>query len=204
MAADSKLILPGDFQAGKTYLIKGDTLLEWRKALLADRIVPGPDQTETQTPQGRAISGGKGGGTATSPIPLRTGAFYGLYQIDGHTFFQCGNCTSGSGSQTFADQKVIDASNGPTFGAGTLMVIRATVKGYAPDGVLLGGLTQTSASLAHVTSIPDDTLPTVNALSGRQVHIEVGRWNASGFTSSSSGHIRISFCPGGGYTITRD
>ena len=59
--ADSKLVLPGDFDAGKTYLLKGETLLAWRKALLADRAIPGPGLTETGTPGGRLISAKPGG-----------------------------------------------------------------------------------------------------------------------------------------------
>lgn len=54
--ADSILRLPGDFQPGKLHLIKGDTLLAWRKALLADRALPGPGLLENQTPQGRIFT----------------------------------------------------------------------------------------------------------------------------------------------------
>jgi hypothetical protein len=200
MAADSKLDLPGDFQAGKTYLIKGDTLLAWRKALLADRVVPGPDQTETQTPQGRTISGGKGGAVAV--VAQQYGAFWGLYKADGHTFLQGGTCAAGEGSETFADEKVIDANNGPTHPAGTLMVLRAYVRGYAPDGVLLGGLTLTSAQITAAGSMPSDSLPTATSPSGKTFHHELGRWTADGFSPSQSGNRRLSFCPGGGYGVS--
>lgn len=54
--ADSKLTLPGDFQAGKAYLLKGDTLLAWRKALLKDRVIPGPGLLESATPAGRLLT----------------------------------------------------------------------------------------------------------------------------------------------------
>ncbi len=49
----AKLDLPGDFQPGKTYLLKGETLVAWRKALVADRVVAGPRIRETGTPGGR-------------------------------------------------------------------------------------------------------------------------------------------------------
>lgn len=198
MAADSKLLLPGDFQAGKTYLIKGDTLLAWRNALLADRVVPGPDQQETQTPQGRTISGGGKGGTV---VAIQYGAFWGLYKQAGHTFLQGGTCTAGEGSETIDDIKVIDATNGPTNGAGTLLVLQATVKGYAPDGMLLGGLELTAATTSTHTSIPDNTLPKVGSLSGKRCYMELGRWTATGFLPSSSGSKYISFCPGQGYSV---
>lgn len=54
--ADSQLILPGDFQAGKTYFLRGETLLAWRKALIADRALPGEGLKETATPIGRQLS----------------------------------------------------------------------------------------------------------------------------------------------------
>lgn len=63
--AHSKLTLPGDFEPDKNYLLKGSTLLAWRKALLADRAIPGPGLEESATPQGRilSLSGGEGGST---------------------------------------------------------------------------------------------------------------------------------------------
>lgn len=200
MATDSKLTLPGDFQAAKTYLIKGETLLAWQKALVADRVVPGPGQTETQTPQGRTISGGKGGTTA--PVAVQYGAFWGLYKnADGHTFLQGGTCAAGEGSETFADLKVIDATDGPTYSPGTLMVLRATVRGYAPDGILLGGLTLTGSGISANASLPNDSLPTATSVSGKTFHHELGRWTDNGFSPSQPGNRRLSFCPGGGYSV---
>jgi hypothetical protein len=51
--ADNKLDLPGDFQAGKRYLIKGETMLDWKKQIEADRALPGAGLKETDTGLGR-------------------------------------------------------------------------------------------------------------------------------------------------------
>jgi hypothetical protein len=53
---NSKLILPGIFEAGKRYWLKGETLKAWQDALIADRVVAGPNLDEFATPQGRIFS----------------------------------------------------------------------------------------------------------------------------------------------------
>lgn len=68
--ADSKLKLTGDFQAGKNYLLKGETLLAWQKALLADRAIPGPGLTESQGPDGRTFTAIAGIGGNNGPCPF--------------------------------------------------------------------------------------------------------------------------------------
>jgi hypothetical protein len=68
------LKLPGEFQAGKTYLLKGETLLAWRRALLADRILPGPGLQETTTPQGRILRTNATAATPPHPFQITTEA----------------------------------------------------------------------------------------------------------------------------------
>lgn len=53
--ADDGLNLPGDFQPGKNHLIKGDTMLAWKKELEGDRVIPGPGIKETDTGKGRSF-----------------------------------------------------------------------------------------------------------------------------------------------------
>lgn len=60
--ADSELKLPGDFEAGKKYLVSGETLIAWRDALIADRVLAGEGMQESGTPQGRIFKGGASGG----------------------------------------------------------------------------------------------------------------------------------------------
>jgi hypothetical protein len=49
--------LPGNFEPDKRYLLKGETLIAWRKALLADRVLPGNGLVETGGgPNGRILS----------------------------------------------------------------------------------------------------------------------------------------------------
>lgn len=60
--AASQLKLPGDFEAGKTYWLKGETINAWRRALLADRAIAGPNLSEFQTPMGRILHANLPGG----------------------------------------------------------------------------------------------------------------------------------------------
>jgi hypothetical protein len=53
--ADSELKLPGPFDEGKSYTLKGSTLNDMRRALLADRVVAGAGLLESGTPQGRIL-----------------------------------------------------------------------------------------------------------------------------------------------------
>jgi hypothetical protein len=96
--AGSFLKLDGDFDASKNYILKGSTLISWREALIADRVVPGPNLTESQTPQGRIFSAQAGSGDdgghpfkvsiADNVVTVQMGAlfvssaFYGL-TVDG-------------------------------------------------------------------------------------------------------------------------
>jgi len=59
--ASSTLKLPGPYAEGTSYVLSGKTLNEIFTALQADRVIPGPGQTESQTPQGRIILGGSVG-----------------------------------------------------------------------------------------------------------------------------------------------
>ncbi|MEI6606025.1 MAG: hypothetical protein WCP35_11990 [Verrucomicrobiota bacterium] len=46
----STLVLPGDFEEGKNYLLAGATLRAWRDALVNDRALPGAGLQETSLP----------------------------------------------------------------------------------------------------------------------------------------------------------
>lgn len=48
--ASSTLVLPGDFEAAKNYLLAGSTLMAWRDALVNDRALPGAGLQETSLP----------------------------------------------------------------------------------------------------------------------------------------------------------
>ena len=56
MDAFSPLVLPGEFQPDLSYLVKGSTLIAWRKALQADRAVAGPGLREETTAKGRIFT----------------------------------------------------------------------------------------------------------------------------------------------------
>ena len=48
--------LPGTFEAGKTYIVKGATAVAWQKALKADRVIAGSGIRESETTGGRIFS----------------------------------------------------------------------------------------------------------------------------------------------------
>ena len=80
MDAISPLTLPGNFEAAATYLIKGATLIAWRKALQADRAVVGSGLKESGGPQGRIFSLDPAGDTGLN-FYLKTTAF-GWYTVE--------------------------------------------------------------------------------------------------------------------------
>ena len=196
--ADSKLDLPGKWDAAKRYLIKGSTLIAWAKNLQADRALPGPGLTENQTPEGRILSVASVSGTA---VP--TGAFFGMaLDGDGNTLLQGGMVTAGSGSHAFLDIAVLEP--GPSVGdlAGNFLWLEITGNGVVADGVLLPGFNLTTAATGIGTAVPDNTLPTAAGASGKTCHVLLGQWSETTFHPSGVGNIQISFCPGS-YTVTR-
>lgn len=54
--ANPNFKLPGDFEAGKRYWLKGETLRAWQKMLRADRIIAGTQLKEFATNEGRILS----------------------------------------------------------------------------------------------------------------------------------------------------
>jgi len=142
----------------------------------------------------------------TAGAVLTGGAFFTKYVDDatGDTYLQGGNVKSGSGNFTIADKKVLDFTTGMGTLGGHVLVLEVDVDGYAPDGVLLAGLTATAADWVSPdgTTSANDTLPTAASPSGKKVFIEIGRWADDDFFPANAGNIRISFCPGS-YNITR-
>ncbi len=200
MGADSKLVLPGDFQAGKTYLIKGDTLLAWRKALLADRVVPGPGQTENQTPQGRTISGGGNGGVV-GPAQPALAAFWRVYSKDTKWMLQGGQVSGGSGNQSVADMDLGTVGSEPA--DGKMFWVEVTGNGDLREGILYGGFTVTAASSGSGTTLPTGSIPTSTLATGRKFYLLLGTWSGGVFQPSTSGHLMLGYCPGGGYSVSR-
>lgn len=200
MATDSKLTLPGDFQAGKTYLIKGETLLAWQKALVADRVVPGPGQTETQTPQGRTISGGKGAGEAGPALPALA-AFWRVYTSGTKWMLQGGQVSGGAGNESVSDIDLGTVGSEPA--DGRMFWVQVTGNGDLRGGILYGGFTVTSAVAGSGTSLPTGSVPTVTTAAARKFYLMLGTWSGGAFQPSTSGHLMLGYCPGGGYSVSR-
>ena len=82
--ADSKLKLPGDFQAGKVYVLEGKTLIAWREALISDRALPGTGLREHAIP-------GHGRFLEVVPVPSPTLCpFHGYLYDRGVMRIDCG------------------------------------------------------------------------------------------------------------------
>lgn len=188
----SILKLPGDFQAGKTYWIKGETALAWRKAFIADRALPGTGLAETQTPQGRILSLeniGIAGGAAAGG-----GAFCNIYELEGQWMLTGGTVTGGEGNETIPDIDLGEIGAEPDDGTHFWLVCTGTAP--TEDDVLLPGIDLTSASVASGASFPGtNTLPTVAAPSGT-LHISLGSWSGGAFIPSGCGNIQLTHCPG--------
>jgi hypothetical protein len=83
MAADSELKLPGNFQPGKAGLQRHDLMDAWRKALVADRAIPGPGISESQTAQGRIMRLDDSFLTAAAPkLPFQVSATPALLRAE--------------------------------------------------------------------------------------------------------------------------
>jgi hypothetical protein len=192
MADNNPPRLPGNFLPGKKYLVSGDTLLAWRRDLMADRAIAGPGITESQTPQGRIFQVQTGNGA------FGNGAFYQLYDAAADTYLLGGTVTGGhGGTVAIADILVLDAVDGPGANAGKVLYIRANATATTEDGIMLTGLLLNSAEthIATTGSPPDNHTFTVSAPTGN-LHIEIGRWTADRFFPSAPGHIEAAGCPG--------
>lgn len=189
MADQSKLTLPGDFEAGKTYLLAGETLIAWRKALLADRVVAGDGLVESGGgPTGRIFKataqGGGGAGAAA-------GAFSRVYTDgDGNTMLQGGTVQGGTGTpEVVADFELLAAAGTPP-ADGTHVSISIDVTANEDDDVLVPGCSVTSASISEgdpgAASIPTDGSPSGS------VDLSLGQWTGGVFQPSGpAGNIIV-------------
>lgn len=139
-------------------------------------------------------SGGSGGGVA--------GAFFTLLIQDGDTYLQGGTVTGGTGVETAANIKVVDSSTGPTHAEGHHMWIEATGDGVTEDGVLLPGFNLTAATIGYGATVPNNTLPTAAAATGKKCHIDLGVFTETSFSPSGAGNVEVTHCPGS-YHVSR-
>lgn len=184
-----QLRLPGDFEAGKTYLLAGETLIAWRNALLADRVIAGDGLVESGGgPQGRIFKataqGGAGGAAAA-------GAFSRVYvDGDGNTMLQGGTVQGGTGTpEVVADFQLL-ASAGTPPADGTHVSISIDITANEDDDVLVPGCEVTSASISEgdpgAASIPTDGSPSGS------VELSLGQWTAGVFQASGpSGNLIV-------------
>jgi hypothetical protein len=193
MAANSKLKLPGDFQAGKKYLLDGGTLLAWRKALEQDRIVPGKGLKESQA--------GAGGRVLTVTVEggggISSNAFWRTYSDDDFHYLQGGQVTGWD--TPVADIVLGDVGSEPA--DGSVHWLEVTGDGTKIEGVLYGGFKPTGVDDTTATS-PTSTVPTVDSHTGRKFYLLLGSWLNGVFTPYSAGNLTIGFC-GSAYSPTR-
>lgn len=187
MAESSKLKLPGNFSPGKTYLIKGETLIAWREALLADRIIPGAGLAESTGPGGRTLRVTVKPGGATG-VP---GAFSRVYtNEDGHTMLQGGMVYGGTGAPIEVPDYQLLASGGTPPADGTHVRIDIDVTANEDDEVIVPGCEVDSASISNgtptATTTPEDGSP------GGSISLSLGMWMEDEFQPSGlSGNILV-------------
>jgi hypothetical protein len=115
---------------------------------------------------------------------------------------QGGQVTAGSGSKVIDDIELATVGSEPA--DGRKVWIEANGNGVVVDGRLFQGfnLDEDATDTDSGTALPDNTLPTVAASSGRKCHVLLGQWNGSRFAPSNIGNIQIGFCPSG-YNVSR-
>lgn len=192
MADESKLVLPGDFEAGKSYLIRGEHMLAWRKALLADRVVAGAGLVESGSPNGRIFKAIAGAGDGAT-----NNAFFRVYQNDGKWWLQGGQVASYE--SRVSDIELATVGSEPV--DGSVHWLEITGNGVVVDGLLFGGFTVTAVDDTTAAS-PSNTVPTVETHTGRKFHVLLGSWMDEVFTPEAGGNILVGFC-GTAYSPTR-
>lgn len=136
MAADSQLILPGDFDPAKTYVLSGATLKAWRANLLADRVIVGPGLKESDAgPDGRVIGLDKQPTEAAEPVNF---PFKMIYSGSGQDYYVAnGNCGIFEElSNSWASAQLPQGSGSAfTFSGDSLMCIEAVFTGGVVSSV---------------------------------------------------------------------
>ena len=139
---------------------------------------------------------GKGGAVSS-----QYGAFWTRYSDElGDTYLQGGTITGGNGgSESIADEKVMDAETGAETNADKILYIQANCTATVEDGIMLPGCLLNSASLSTVaigTGVPANHTFTVASATGN-IYLEIGRWNADSFLPAGPpGNLLASGCIG--------
>lgn len=148
------------------------------------------------------VKGDEAGVVGSAPA---TGAFYGKYLVDGHTYLQGGSVTGGNGgSKTIPpgiDLKLIDAVSGPTHTDGTILYLKVGVTANVSAGIMLPGCEVTSATTGTGSSLPANSTLTVSSTTGF-LYAEIGRWTETDFLPSGSGNFSATGCIGN-FTLNR-
>jgi hypothetical protein len=145
-----------------------------------------------QNPAAESRPGGTGGTAG------EVGAFFTLYQDSGgDTYLQCGTVTGGNGgSESIADEKVLDATTGVGTNSGKILCLTVTCTATIDSGIMLPGCEVTAAVIGPVTSVPANHTFTVAAASG-DLHLEIGRWNDTEFLPAGPpGNVHAAGCIG--------
>ena len=124
-----------------------------------------------------------------------SGAFFRVFRLDGKWMLQGGQVTAGSGSKVIDDIELATVGSEPA--DGRKVWIEANGNGVVVDGRLFQGfnLDEDATDTDSGTALPDNTLPTVAASSGRKCHVLLGTWTGGRFYPSNIGNIQIGFCP---------
>ena len=142
---------PGTFDPERKNTVPGRILNAIYQALRERTPVAGTGVQLRELDGGFQISGS----AASTP---EGGAFYRMFKGDQNRTYLQGGCLTITGRMhIFPDYWVIDPITGPRGAEGDALVIRAAVKGYVVDGMLLPGLEMLGTPI--ITS-PGSTVPT--------------------------------------------
>lgn len=186
MAGASILTLPGDFDPGKNYLVRGKTLIDWREALVKDRVIAGPNLREMQTDLGRIFSA-QAGESGRCP--------YLLPVLAGDKLTISAGLLDGFGEVEALDQSVSASGEAWLTIDATLTKRGTELGGFFPVEVRI---TQASLSAGGSTPSPSPfalDMSSAGTENGSFVY-QVATWSDGVLTSSGAGNIAVAWCWG--------
>ena len=178
-ARGQKGVLPR-YQAGTVVIFKAEDINNLYEELESWRPTPGEGVTVATTPSGSVISVEAG---ETDEVTCQLGGFVGGEMIPG--WF-----VGGGISELIEPGAITPAAN-------KYIWIRVTWTADEVDDVLQAGGTAGSVSVHSGSNVPDDSVPTINDLSGI-AYIVLGGWDSNvEWQGEGCGTATLSFCPGG-------
>lgn len=175
-----------DFEAKRTYLIKGDLLNRLIRLILKNKPLKGNNTDTEETANGILIHASPG-----EAVSSATGSFLRVYTDadTGNTMLQGGTVSGGTGVITVADY-VLLASGATAPEDATYVTLTISLTGNVEDDVLIPGCTVTAAVIGNFAA-DDNVVPTLAAPAGT-LYVSLGEWGGGEFHSCGvAGNIYV-------------